>query len=56
MKGRLEIRFFSIGVMAAVLKSGGTIKVESEEWMMAVVRGSREGRQAFTRTMGREPN
>ena len=45
--------FFSIGVMATVLKSVGTIPVESEDWMMAEMGGNREGRQAFTRTVGR---
>ena len=65
MKGRLEIGrrllrlvgsapgFFSIGVIAAVLKDAGTVPDAREEWMMAEMRGIREGRQALTRTVGR---
>ena len=64
MKGRLEIGrrllkllgsepgFFRIGVTAAVLKAGGTIPVDSEEWIMAEMRGSREERQDLTRIVG----
>ena len=65
MKGKLEMGrrllkslgsepgFFRMGMTAAVLKEGGTIPVESEEWMMAEMRGSREGRQDLTRGVGR---
>ena len=65
MKGRLEMGrrllkllgsepgFFRIGVTTAVLKSGGTIPVVSEEWIMAVMRGSREERQDLTKVVGR---
>ena len=60
MKGRLEIgrkllklegsapAFFRIGVMAAVFNDVGTVPVVREEWMMAEMRGTREGRQALT--------
>lgn len=37
--------FFNTGVTAAVLKSEGTIPVVSEEWMMAEIKGRREGRE-----------
>lgn len=65
MKGRSEIGrkllrlegsapgFVSIGVIAAVLKDVGTVTVVREEWMMAEMRGTREGREALTRTVGR---
>ena len=44
--------FFSRGVTAADLRGGGTEPVVREEWMMAVIRGSREGREAITREDG----
>ena len=65
MKGRLEIGrkllklegsvpvFFRIGVMAAVLKDVGTVPVVREEWMMAEIRGTREGREVLTSCVGR---
>ena len=64
MKGKLEIgrrllkslgsepSFFRIGVTAAVLKAEGTIPVDSEEWIMAEMSGSREERQDLTRVVG----
>ena len=45
--------FLRMGVTAAVLKSEGTVPVESEEWMIAEIRGSKEGREDFTRDVGR---
>ena len=42
-----------MGLMAADLKRAGTIPVNSDEWMMADIRESREGRQDLTRTVGR---
>lgn len=45
--------FFSIGVTAADLRDDGTEPEVREEWMMAVIRGSREGREAITREDGR---
>ena len=45
--------FLIIGVTAAVLKANGTSLVLREEWIMAVMRGASEGRQALTRTLGR---
>ncbi len=51
--GGVGARFFKIGVMAAVLKDVGTVPVVREEWMMAEMRGTREGRQALTSCMGR---
>ena len=65
MKGRFDIGrkllklegsapgFFRIGVMAAVLKDVGTVPVVREEWMIAEMRGIREGREALTRCVGR---
>ena len=44
--------FFNNGVTAAVLRDGGTEPEVREEWMMAVIRGSREGREAITREDG----
>lgn len=64
MKGKLEIGrrllkslgsepgLFRIGVTAAVLKAEGTIPVDSEEWIMAEMRGSREERQDLTKVVG----
>lgn len=40
--------FFSVGVTTADLKDDGTIPEVRQEWMMAVRRGSREGREAMT--------
>ena len=40
--------FFRIGVMAAFLKDLGTVTVVREEWMIAEIRETREGRQAIT--------
>ena len=45
--------FFSIGDTAADLRDEGTEPEDREEWMMAVIRGSREGREAITREEGR---
>ena len=68
MKGRLEIGrrllkllgsepgFLRIGETAAVLKGEGTEPVVREEWMMAAIRGSSEGRQDMTRAVGRGSN
>ena len=44
------------GVMAAVLKDVGTVPVVREEWMMAVMRGTREGWQVLTSCVGRGSN
>ena len=61
MKGRLEMGrrllkslgsepgFLRIGETAAVLKCEGTEPVLREEWMMAVIMESSEGRQDKTR-------
>lgn len=49
----LNLVFCKIGVTDAVLKSVGTIPEVSEEWMMADIRGSREGRQDSTSVVGR---
>ncbi len=48
-----EPGFFRMGLTAADLKGVGTIPEDSEEWIMADMRGSREGRQDLTRTVGR---
>ena len=68
MKGKLEIGrrllklegsapgFFTIGVMAAVLKGVGTVPVVREVWMIAEMRGTREGRQVLTSWVGRGSN
>ena len=48
-----EPGFLRQGLTAAHLKEAGTIPVDSEEWIMADMRGSREGRQDLTRTVGR---
>ena len=65
MKGRFEMGhrllkllgsepgFFRIGVTAATLKGEGKVPVVREEWMMAEMRGRREGRQDLTREVGR---
>ena len=65
MKGKLDMGrklmrfegsapgFFRTGEIAAVLKDDGTVPVESEEWIMAAMRGTREGEQAFTSCVGR---
>ena len=45
--------FFSNGVTAADLRDEGTHPEVWEEWMMAVIRGSRGGREAITREDGR---
>ena len=45
--------FLSIGVTAADLRDDGTEPEVKEECMMAVIRGSREGRQVMTRGVGR---
>ena len=39
--------FFNIGVTAADLRDGGTEPDDRDEWMMVVIRGSREGREAI---------
>ena len=44
--------FFNSGVTAADLRDDGTEPEVREEWMMAVIRGSREGREAITRDDG----
>ena len=48
-----EPGFFRVGVTAAVLKDRGTEPEVREEWIMAVIRGNREGREAMTREEGR---
>ena len=48
-----EPGFFRIGVTAADLRDEGTEPEVREKWMMAVIRGSREGREAITREDGR---
>ena len=48
-----EPGFFSVGVTAADLREDGTEPEVMEEWIMAVIRGSREGREAITREDGR---
>ena len=48
-----EPGFFNISVTAADLKDGGTELVVREEWIMAVIKGSRDGREAITREVGR---
>ena len=65
MNGKLEIGrkllrsvgsapgFFRMGVIAADFKGAGTVPVVREEWMIAEMRGIREGRQAITRSVGR---
>ena len=45
--------FLSIGETAADFRGGGTEPVDREEWIMAVIKGSREGREAITREDGR---
>lgn len=47
-----ELGFLRIRETAAILRRVGAIPVESEEWMMAVMRGSSEERQDLTRTVG----
>ena len=42
-----------MGVTAADLRVDGTEPEVREEWMMAVIRGNKEGRQAVTREVGR---
>ena len=42
-----------MGVTVAVLKSEGTVPDESEEWIIADMRGSREEEQVLTRVVGR---
>jgi len=39
--------------MAAVLRGVGTVPVVREEWMIAEMRGAREGRQVLTSCVGR---
>ena len=48
-----EPGFLSMGVTAADLRVDGTEPEVREEWMMAVIRGNKEGRQAVTREVGR---
>lgn len=45
--------FLTVGVIAATLKSDGTVPVLSEEWITAEMMGRREGRQDLTRVVGR---
>lgn len=45
--------FLRMGLTAADLKGVGTIPVDSEEWMMAEMRGSKEERQDLTKEVGR---
>lgn len=42
--------------MAAVLKEAGTLPMVSEKLMIAEIRGSREGEQALTKTVGMGSN
>ena len=48
-----EPGFSSMGLTAAGLNTAGTGPVDSEDWRMVDLRGSREGRQDLTRTGGR---
>ena len=48
-----EPGFFIVGVIAADLKDEGTRPEVREECMMTVIMEAREGRQAFTRAVGR---
>ena len=48
-----EPGFFRMGLTAAVLKGVGTVPVDSEEWIMVEMKGSKEGRQDLTRGVGR---
>lgn len=43
--------FLSSGM--AALSSEGTVPVLSEEWMIVVIRGHEEGKQALIKTEGR---
>lgn len=45
--------FLSIGVIAADFKAEGTIPEVREECIMLVIREAREGKQAFTKMVGR---
>lgn len=45
--------FFNTGVTVAVLSRDGTEPKVREEWIMAVIRGSIEGREAITMEDGR---
>lgn len=45
--------FLSIGVIAADFKDEGTIPEVREECIMLVIREAREGKQAFTKMVGR---
>lgn len=47
-----EPGFFNIGVTGADFRHDGTEPEVREEWIMAVIRGSREGREAITRADG----
>lgn len=51
MKGRLEIGHKDFIVR---FKGVGTVLVVREEWMMAEIKATRDGRQDLTRTVGRE--
>lgn len=42
--------------MAAILNEVGTIPEVSNEWMIATIKGNREGRQALTKAKGRWSN
>ena len=51
-----EPGFFSIGDTAADFRDEGTEPEDSEEWIMAVIRGNRGRREAITREDGRGSN
>lgn len=44
---------FNIGVIAVVLKDVGTVPLAREEWMITIIRGTRDKRQACTRYVRR---
>ena len=51
-----EPGFLRIGETAAVLRGAGNEPVVREEWMIAAIRGSSEGRQDMTKAVGRGSN
>lgn len=44
--------FLTTGVIAAILKEDRTMLELRKVWIIRVIRGEREGRQAFTRWVG----
>lgn len=51
-----EPGFLRMGITAADLRAEGTIPEVREECMIAVIREDREGKQTFTRMVGRGSN